>query len=149
MPSWKDELATLLYRLGVVFESQSLDDQTAQETAELADWTCYQHDPRRAGVLYRLDLFGVVPEVRILLPSERNLARCQIYLVTLTPGNPLPYLYASLDCLRGSPGYEHARDTFSYGLWMAYCELMKALFWQGDLGQRDFPPEITVRCLVE
>jgi hypothetical protein len=44
----------------------------------------------------------------------------------------------------GSPAYEDARDAAQQHLLFAAGELMKRLFWHGDLDAMDFPGEIAV-----
>ena len=44
----------------------------------------------------------------------------------------------------GSPAYEDARDAAQQHLLFAAGELMKRLFWSGDVEEMRFPDEIAV-----
>jgi hypothetical protein len=48
----------------------------------------------------------------------------------------------------GSDAYEHGREAALQHLLYAVAEMMKQLFWSGDIQTLSFPPEIEVYPLL-
>ena len=52
--------------------------------------------------------------------------------------------FSKLAVYEGSGPYEHGREATMQHLLYAVAEMMKQLFWSGDLQSSNFPPEIEV-----
>ncbi len=166
MRSLDDELAALLAELGVAFEDGAEDAQLAQTEAPLprysygtrapddeaddvdsdavADLSLFQSSREHYGVFYRLDLTHGVPLLRIYIPDEEGPLKLRCYLVRAAPRTPLHEWFISTRRHDGSRAYEDARDAAQQHLLFAAGELMKRLFWTGDLEAMIFPGEIAV-----
>jgi hypothetical protein len=109
---------------------------------------------REHDAFYRLDLNWQVlrPELRVLLPTQENIAKFHIFLVTLKPSHPLSGLFERMESYHGSPSFEHYReDALWQGLY-AVAEMMKRLFWvwreHHEQALDGFPPEIDVQQVL-
>jgi len=67
-----------------------------------------------------------------------------IYLVRLSGISPLGVGFAEMTAYEGSPAYEQAREATLQHMLYAVAEMMKLLFWSGDVQRMSFPPEIEV-----
>jgi hypothetical protein len=61
---------------------------------------------------------------------------------------PLNNWFAGVASHSGSPAFERGRDAALQHLLYAVAEMMKQLFWAGDLDSMTFPPEIDVQRLI-
>ena len=172
MMSLDDELAALLAELGVAFEgaedhetppraeaprprysygtrasaddaSDAEDDDDGEECA-VAEVSLFQSSREHYGVFYRLDLTLGVPQLRIYLPEDDGALKMRCYLVRTARHTPFHEWFVSARQHEGSRAYEDARDAAQQHLLFAAGELMKRLFWTGDLEAMDFPGEIAV-----
>ena len=71
-----------------------------------------------------------------------------IYLVRLSQRTPLNPCFAQMSLYEGSAAYEHGREASLQHLLYAVAEMMKQLFWAGDLQRNEFPAEIEVHPLL-
>lgn len=110
----------------------------------MADISLFQTSREHYGVFYRLDLTGGVPHLRIFMPEELGALKMRCYLVRAAIGTPLHEWFLSTRLHDGSQAYEDARDSAQQHLLFAAGELMKRLFWTGDLDQMTFPTEVDV-----
>lgn len=168
-----DQLAELLARLGVLLEepedasappapprftygarsprawdSAAQADELAAAIQAPAEMSLFQTSREHYGVFYRLDLAAGLPQVRIFLPDEENALKMRCYLVRAAAGTPLCEWFLTTREHNGSPAYEDARDSAQQHLLFAAGELMKRLFWTGNVERQDFPPEIDVLQLA-
>ena len=167
MMSLDDELAALLAELGVAFEreedaetpppiaaprprysygarpteDESDDDDEEGAVSEIA---LFQSSREHYGVFYRLDLTRGVPHLRIYMPEDEGPIKVRCYLVRAAKRTPFHEWFVTARRHEGSSAYEDARDAAQQHLLFAAGELMKRLFWNGDLETMEFPAEIAV-----
>jgi hypothetical protein len=147
-----EQLKALLAGLGVEMEQTTdppLDDgeQPTQEGAP-ASITLFQASKEHYGVFYRIDLAGTCPQLRVFVPSEEGLVKMAGYLVTPSERSPWPRWFELLAAHRGSQDFALERNTMRQHLLFAVGEMLKRLFWSGDLEEMQFPPEIVVEPLL-
>lgn len=100
------------------------------------------------GVFYRLDIVERKPELRIMVPVDKGHVKMDIFLVRLSDRTPLNVCFNELSLYEGSAAYEHGREASLQHMLYAVAEMMKQLFWSGDLQYMNFPPEIEVCPLL-
>ena len=61
---------------------------------------------------------------------------------------PLNAWFSSMASYEGSVDFSKGRDAALQHLLYAVAEMMKQLFWSGDLNTMHFPPEIVVSRLL-
>ena len=117
------QLEELLAGLGVemehLAEEPSDEDDEDEPEAKLANISLFQASKEHYGVFYRLDLLECTPQLRVFLPAHE-----------------------------GSPDFEMQQDTMRQHLLFAVGEMMKRLFWAGDLEEMQFPAEILVERIL-
>lgn len=128
-------------------QSDERDDLAANIRAA-SEMSLFQTSREHYGVFYRLDLAGGLPQLRIFLPDDEESAKMRCYFVRAAPGTPLHGWFTSAREHEGSQAYDDARDTAQQHLLFAVGELMKRLFWSGDVEQMRFPAEIDVARLL-
>lgn len=121
------------------------DDPSVEAMAEIS---LFQTSREHYGVFYRLDLVGGLPQLRVFMPEDEGALKMRCYLARATLGSPLHDWFLSTRAHDGSQAYEDARDTAQQHLLFAAGELMKRLFWTGEIGQMRFPDEIEVLRLA-
>ena len=171
MMSLDDELAALLAELGVAFEGSEeeeasrtpqrdapptrysygarathgdADEDDDDDDCAIAELSLFQSSREHYGVFYRLDLTHGVPQLRIYMPEDEGPIKLRCYLVRAAKQTPLHEWFVTARHHEGSPAFEDARDAAQQHLLFAAGELMKRLFWHGDLEAMDFPGEIAV-----
>ncbi|GCE10920.1 hypothetical protein [Tengunoibacter tsumagoiensis] len=132
-----EQFESFLAELGVEMERPD-------ERDEEPEISIFQASRDHYGVFYRLDILNHRPELRIMLPIDKGAAKMDIYLVRLSELTPLNQCFVSLSHYEGSAAYEHSRDATFQHLLYAVAEMMKQLFWAGDLQRLIFPAEIQV-----
>lgn len=100
------------------------------------------------GVFYRLDIINSVPQLRIMVPVEQGALKMEMYLVRMSEQGLIDSLFTKVGDYRGSAAFEQGREAALQHLLYAIAEIMKQLFWSGDLTDMSFPPEIDVRRLM-
>ena len=110
--------------------------------------TIHQASRDHYGVFYRLDLIDQRPELRIMIPVDRGAIKTDIYLVRLSDLTPLNASFVAMSAYQGCEAYEHGREAILQHLLYAVAEMMKQLFWSGDIQTLNFPPEIEVYPLL-
>lgn len=125
--------------------SDNDDDPSIDAMAEIS---LFQTSREHYGVFYRLDLVGGLPQLRIFMPEDEGALKMRCYLARATLGSPLHDWFLSTRAHDGSQAYEDARDTAQQHLLFAAGELMKRLFWTGEIEQLRFPDEIDVLRLA-
>ena len=108
----------------------------------------FQSSRDHYGVFYRLDIIDGMPQLRIMLPIENGTLKMEMYLVRLSTRASLHAPFASIVSYHGSDAFERGREVALQHLLYAAAEMMKQLFWSGDLDSMTFPTEIEVRRLV-
>jgi hypothetical protein len=129
-------------------EEAALASQLEAEVDGAADVSLFQTSREHYGVFYRLDLVGGLPQLRIFMPEETGLLRMRCYLVRAAADTPLSEWFLSTQAHRGSPAYDDVRESAQQHLLFAAGELMKRLFWNGELELMRFPAEIAVLRLA-
>jgi hypothetical protein len=124
--------------------SDNLDDSASAEP----EISIFQSSRDHYGVFYRLDIIESMPQLRIMLPVENGALKMEMYLVRLSAQASLHEPFASIVAYHGSSAFERGREASLQHLLYAAAEMMKQLFWAGDLDSMTFPPEIEVRRLV-
>lgn len=156
-----EQFESFLAELGVEMERS---DEGEQEQHESQKWlekqeecgkddavpevSIFQASRDHYGVFYRLDIINTQPELRVLIPVERGAVKMDIYLVRLSGRMPLTISFSELSVYQGSNAYEHGRDATLQHMLYAVAEMMKQLFWSGDVSSLTFPPEIEVYPLL-
>ncbi len=115
----------------------------------------YLQRAREHEAFYRLDLdhHSLQPELRVLIPTQDNILKFHVFLVTLTPAHPLFAVFVTMETYQGSHGFEDHREYALWHLLYAIADTMKRLFWfwreqQGPEMQAGALNEIDVRQVV-
>ena len=119
------------------------DDENA-----VPEVSIFQASRDHYGVFYRLDIIDSVPQLRIMVPVEHGALKMEMYLVRMGERMPVNGMFAKLGDFEGSPSFEQGREAALQHLLYAVAEILKQLFWSGDLNEMNFPPEIDVRRLI-
>jgi hypothetical protein len=119
-------------------------DELAASIEATADMSLFQTSREHYGVFYRLDLVEGVPQLRIFLPEESGTLKMRCYFVRAATSSPLHQWFATDRAHAGSAAYEDAREAGQQHLLFAAGELMKKLFWSGNVERMLFAPEIEV-----
>ena len=144
-----EQFEHLLADLGVEMERPNeREDRWQYDTNSVPEVSIFQASRDHYGVFYRLDMVGSAPELRIMVPAERGHTKMDMYLVRLSERMPLTVSFAELSAYEGSTAYEQGRDAALQHMLYAVAEMMKQLFWSGDLQRLSFPPEIEVFPLL-
>lgn len=141
-----EQFEKLLANLGV--EMERPEEQKYHHSESAPEISIFQASRDHYGVFYRLDIIDQQPELRIMVPVDRGDVKMDIYLVRLSDHTPFHSFFHNMSTFEGSATYEHGRDTALQHLLYASAEIMKQLFWSGDLQRMSFPPEITVYSLL-
>lgn len=136
-----------LAELGV--EMERPDEMQFYNGDSTPEVSIFQASRDHYGVFYRLDIIDQKPELRIMVPVEKGEAKMDIYLVRLSEFTPLNTCFTDMSSYEGSAAYEHGRDATLQHLLYAVAEMMKQLFWSGDLQRMSFPPEIEVYPILQ
>jgi hypothetical protein len=123
-------------------------DELEANIAAVAEVSLFQTSREHYGVFYRLDLVAGAPQLRIFLPDDEGGVKMRCYFVRAAIGTPLHEWFVTSRDHEGSQAYEDARDAAQQHLLFAAGELMKRLFWTGELEQMRFPEEIEVVRLM-
>ncbi len=139
-----EQLGKILADLGVEMEHP---DYHPQEDS-LPEVSIFQSSRDHYGVFYRLDVIEQVPQLRVIVPIDNGPLKMEIYLVQMSEHLPLNNLFAGVASHSGSPAFERGREAALQHLLYAVAEMLKQLFWSGDLDSLVFPAEITVQRLI-
>jgi hypothetical protein len=141
-----EQLENLLASLGVEMEyNQHEQRDQHDDDASIPEVSIFQASRDHYGVFYRLDVIDSLPQLRILIPVEQGAAKMEMYLVRMSSLSPLNALFAAMAGYRGSAEFEKGREATMQHLLYAVAELMKHLFWSGDLNTMNFAEEIAVQ----
>jgi len=140
-----EQLGKLLADLGVEMERPA--DQHAQENS-LPEVSIFQSSRDHYGVFYRLDMIDQTPQLRIIVPIDNGPLKMEVYLVLISECLPVNPWFACIASRTGSSAFERGREAALQHLLYAIAEMMKQLFWSGDLDSMSFPSEIDVRRLM-
>ena len=140
-----EQLENFLAELGVKMERPA---ERRYDGDSLPEVSIFQASRDHYGVFYRLDIIDRKPELRIMVPVDRGETKMDIYLVRLSQRTPLNPCFAQMSLYEGSAAYEHGREASLQHLLYAVAEMMKQLFWAGDLQRNEFPAEIEVHPLL-
>ncbi len=148
-----EQLKSLLSGLGVEMEREvemPADDDDAQDESEarLAMISLFQTSKEHYGVFYRLDLLGCCPQLRVFLPANSGVVKMEGYLVYPEEPSPLRGAFELLAAHEGSADFEAQQDSMRQHLLFAVGEMLKRLFWGGNLEEMQFPPEIIVARIL-
>jgi hypothetical protein len=140
-----EQLENLLANLGVQMEynPHERNEQNDDDTT-LPEVSIFQASRDHYGVFYRLDIIDSIPQLRILVPIEHGAVKMEMYLVRLNSSLPLNAWFAGIATYHGSIAFEKGREAALQHLLYAVAEMMKQLFWSGDLNAMTFPPELDV-----
>jgi len=148
-----EQLENFLAGLGVEMEynSQEPHDQNDENdqfsNASVPEVSIFQASRDHYGVFYRLDIIDSMPQLRVMVPIEHGAVKMEMYLVRMSARLPLNAWFSGVATYQGSPAFEKGREAALQHLLYAVAEMMKQLFWSGDLNNLSFPPEIDV-CRV-
>jgi hypothetical protein len=140
-----EQVQNILADLGVEMEHPEHEHYDENAVPEVS---IFQASRDHYGVFYRLDIIDSVPQLRIMVPVEQGALKMEMYLVRMSERMPVNSMFAKLDDFEGSPSFEQGREAALQHLLYAVAEIMKQLFWSGDLSDMSFPPEIAVRRLM-
>lgn len=141
-----EQLGKLLEDLGVEMEYPAHHD--SQEEDSMPEISIFQSSRDHYGVFYRLDIIEQTPQLRIIVPIDNGPLKMEVYLVKMSDRLPLNTSFAGLSAYSGSAAFERGREATLQHLLYAVAEMMKQLFWSGDLDSMTFPPEIEVQRLI-
>ena len=140
-----EQLGKLLEDLGVEMEHSA--SQHPEEDS-LPDISIFQSSRDHYGVFYRLDSIDQIPQLRIIVPIDNGLLKMEIYLVKMSAKLPLNAWFSGIAGYSGSKAFETGREATMQHLLYAVAEMMKQLFWSGDLESMTFPAELEVQRLI-
>lgn len=140
-----EQLKNFLADLGVEMEHPPHEQHQENSIPEVS---IFQASRDHYGVFYRLDIIEQTPQLRIMLPIERGALKTEMYLVCMSEQTPINSWFPSLAAYHGTPTFERGREIAQQHLLYAIAELMKQLFWAGDLSSMAFPAEIEVSRLM-
>lgn len=140
-----EQLGKLLEDLGVEMEPPA--DRRFQEDS-LPEVSIFQSSRDHYGVFYRLDIIDQAPQLRVIVPIDNGPLKMEIYLVQMSARLPLNDWFAGVASHNGSAAFERGREAALQHLLYAVAEMMKQLFWSGDLDSMTFPSEIEVLRLI-
>jgi hypothetical protein len=140
-----EQLGKLLADLGVEMEHPA--DHHSQEDS-LPEVSIFQSSRDHYGVFYRLDIIDQTPQLRIIVPIDTGPLKMEVYLVQMSQRLPINAWFAGIASHTGSAAFERGREAALQHLLYAVAEMMKQLFWSGDLDSMAFPPEIDVQRLI-
>jgi hypothetical protein len=140
-----EQLENILADLGVEMESPKHEQFDENSIPEVS---IFQASRDHYGVFYRLDIIEQTPQLRIMMPIENGALKMEMYLVRMSEQAPLNNSVLSLATYHGSPAFERGREAAQQHLLYAVAEMMKQLFWAGDLSSMCFPAEIVVYRLL-
>jgi hypothetical protein len=135
------------YAFGMDAEALAADEDEEEGDAAIAAvaaLSLFQTSREHYGVFYRVDLTQGVPHLRIYMPEDEGTLKMRCYLVRAAHNTPLHEWFLTARAHEGSPAFEEARDSAQQHLLFAAGELMKRLFWSGDVDTMQFPLEIAV-----
>ncbi|MBV9258565.1 MAG: hypothetical protein JO215_11145 [Ktedonobacteraceae bacterium] len=138
-----EQFESFLADLGVEMERPE-DRSYSYESDSVPEVSIFQASRDHYGVFYRLDIIDRQPELRIMVPTDKGDTMMDIYLVRLSGISPLSVGFVEMAAYEGSSAYEQAREATLQHMLYAVAEMMKLLFWSGDLQRMTFPPEIEV-----
>jgi hypothetical protein len=140
-----EQFENFLAELGVEMERPEDSQPSGDSIPEIS---IFQASRDHYGVFYRLDVIEHRPELRIMVPVDKGQTKMDMYLVRLSRQLPLNTSFEQIARHEGSPAFEHGREAAMQHLLYAVAEMMKQLFWSGDLEYLTFPPEIEVCPLL-
>ncbi len=143
-----EQFENFLAELGVEMERPEDRTDSFYNGDSLPEVSIFQASRDHYGVFYRLDIIDRVPELRVTVPVERGDTKMDIYLVRLSERTTLNSCIAEMSMYHGSVAFEQGREATMQHLLYAVAEMMKQLFWAGDLLRLNFPPEIEVYPLL-
>ncbi|GCE47734.1 hypothetical protein EI42_05137 [Thermosporothrix hazakensis] len=141
-----EQFEEFLARLGVEMERPEESYYSSGDTTP--EVSIFQASRDHYGVFYRLDIVEQKPELRVMVPVDRGDIKVEIYLVRLSERMPLNAYFRDLTVYTGSAAYERNREAALQHMLYAVAEMMKQLFWQGDMQTLSFPEEIDVYPLL-
>ena len=144
-----EQLENFLAGLGVEMEynPQEPNDHNTND-ASIPEVSIFQASRDHYGVFYRLDIIDALPQLRVLVPVEQGAIKMEMYLVCISTCMPVNAWFSSMASYEGSADFSRGRDAALQHLLYAVAEMMKQLFWSGDLNAMRFPPEIVVSRLL-
>ena len=140
-----EQLEKILADLGVEMEYAEYEQHDENSLPEVS---IFQSSRDHYGVFYRLDIIDQLPQLRIMVPIENGALKVEIYLVCLSMEILFPKWFTGIASYHGSQAFEQGREGALQHLLYAVAEMMKQLFWSGDLDSMRFPPEIDVKRLI-
>ncbi|GAC1568839.1 MAG: hypothetical protein NVS3B14_19930 [Ktedonobacteraceae bacterium] len=143
-----EQVEHLLANLGVEMEHSQHGPFGEDPDGSQPEISIFQSSRDHYGVFYRLDIIDRLPQLRIMLPVEYGPLKMEMYLVRISSQTSLHYAFAGMATYHGSAPFEQGRDASLQHLLYAVAEMMKQLFWAGNLDTMTFPPEIDVRRLL-
>ena len=140
-----EQLEKILADLGVEMDYAEREQPNEHSIPEVS---IFQSSRDHYGVFYRLDIIDHVPQLRVMVPIENGLLKVEIYLVRYSMQTPFHSWFSGIAAYRGSSAFEHGREPALQHLLYAAAEIMKQLFWSGELDSMSFPGEIDVQRLL-
>jgi hypothetical protein len=140
-----EQVQNILADLGVEMEHPEHEHDNDECVPEVS---IFQASRDHYGVFYRLDIINSVPQLRVMVPVEQGALKMEMYLVRMSEQVPVNSLFGKIGDYEGSATFEQGREASLQHLLYAVAEIMKQLFWSGDLNDMSFPPEIDVRRLI-
>ena len=143
-----EQLEDFLANLGVEMEHNPQErNEFNDDDIALPEVSIFQASRDHYGVFYRIDIIDSIPQLRIMVPVEHGAIKMEMYLVRMSSRLPLNTWFSGVATYKGSTPFEKGREAALQHLLYAVAEMMKQLFWSGDLNTMTFPPEIDV-CRV-
>ncbi len=143
-----EQVERLLANLGVEMEHPEQGPRGEDSDDSVPEISIFQSSRDHYGVFYRLDIIDQLPQLRVMIPAEYGALKMEMYLVLLHSQTVLHSSFAGMATYHGSESFEKGREASLQHLLYAVAEMLKQLFWAGNLDSMTFPPEIDVRRLL-
>ena len=144
-----EQLENFLETLGVEMEYKSEDSRDHfDDNDSIPEISIFQASRDHYGVFYRLDIIDAMHQLRVMIQVEQGAVKMEMYLVRISSRQPLNAWFAGVASYQGSSAFEKGREAALQHLLYAVAEMMKQLFWSGNLHTMSFPPEIDVRRVL-
>jgi hypothetical protein len=140
-----EQLEKILADLGVEMDYAEREQPNEHSIPEVS---IFQSSRDHYGVFYRLDIIDHTPQLRIMVPIENGLLKVEIYLVRFNMQTPFHSWFSGIAAYHGSSTFENGREAALQHLLYAAAEIMKQLFWSGDLDSMSFAEEISIQRLL-
>jgi hypothetical protein len=125
-------------------EVQKHEPLAHEETPSTGAFRSISQDADGTSYQVHLERGDLLPTLRIIVPGTRASTPPAIFRVQLTPHAQLTERFTRMLHVQGSAAFQELYLAWHASLAVVLGDLMKLLFWKGNLDDFQFPSEITV-----